>query len=78
MTNKDQEMFDYLGDSLNERIKEKAKERLPRVRILKHGSIYLEKIGYIMFSNCDGTFCVIVDVEGGPVIDLKPSEVDPC
>lgn len=51
---------------------------LPRVRIQCEESRYFKELGYIEFSNCDGTFHIRVSVEGLPEIDLLPSEVEPC
>jgi len=51
---------------------------LPRVRIKRKESKYFGEIGYIEFSNCDGTFHVRISVEGFPQLDLAPDEVEPC
>jgi len=49
-----------------------------RVRILKHTSRYRGRLGEVLWSNSDGTFQVRVAIEGGPVISLRPSELEPC
>ena len=59
-------------------VKRNSKEEKPRVRVTKTDSRYLGDMGYILFSNCDGTFMVQVAAEGDPTISLKPSEVEPC
>lgn len=53
-------------------------KQVPRVRVLKIESHYYSMLGGIIGSNCDGTFRVQIWIEGNPVIDLKPNEVDPC
>lgn len=49
-----------------------------RVRILKKASSYFGDLGHIIRSNCDGTFCVEIYVEGFPEINLFPYEIEPC
>ena len=49
-----------------------------RIRIKKDESDYNNKIAEILSSNSNGTFKVVVSVEGNPIIDLKPEEVEPC
>lgn len=50
----------------------------PRIRVLKSSSKYNEMLGEIIRSNTDGTFCVIIQTEGDPEIDLLPTELEPC
>ena len=57
---------------------ERERNRPPRVKIRRKGSLYENMLGYIVLSNCDGTFQVKVVCEGNPKLNLKPSEVDPC
>lgn len=57
---------------------EEDPQTMPRVRILKHQSLYTGKIGYIQKSLANGQFLVIVYTEGDPHITLWPSEVEPC
>ena len=49
-----------------------------RVRIKKQDSLYNDKLGEIVHSNCDGTFHVRIWQEGNPAIDVKPINVEPC
>ena len=57
---------------------ESERNCLPRVKIRKKGSLYENMLGYIMLSNCNGTFKVEVVCEGTPKLNLKPSEIYPC
>lgn len=50
----------------------------PRVRVKRKSSRYFNDLGSIALSNADGTFRVVIWVEGFPTIDLKPEEVEPC
>lgn len=54
------------------------KKNFPRIRIKKETSQYFNVIGYITLSLCNGTFRIMVDTEGNPIINLKPEEVEPC
>jgi hypothetical protein len=49
-----------------------------RVRIHKSFSNYRDELGLITGSMCDGTFNVEVQVEGNPILYLKPEEIEPC
>lgn len=53
-------------------------ENQPRVLITSDKSRYIGELGCIISSNCDGTFKVKVMIEGNPVINLTPNEIDPC
>ncbi len=49
-----------------------------RIRIKKKDSHYYDLLAWIVGSNCDGTFRVVVCVEGKPTINLYPEHVEPC